>query len=161
MDLKNCAAVLFVKDAGKAKDFYVNVLGLTVIADFGGLNFVFREGFAVWQPMPENIVQQRLGGNMYDKSLTSRFELCFETGDIDAVYERLKAEGVTFLHEVNTELWGQRNIRFYDHDGHLLEVGEAMPVFLARIYEEENRDIEATAKRTYMQADDIKHILSL
>lgn len=162
MKLQNCTPVLFVKDAGKAKDFYVDVLGMTVTADFGGLNYMFKEGFAVWQIMEENIIPKTLGSeNIYNTENTSRFELCFETEDYDDVLKTLKEKNVKFLHELNTELWGQRTVRFYDPYGHLIEVGEAMPVFLKRIFEEEGRNVEATAKRTYMPPEAIKHILNL
>lgn len=62
----------------------------------------------------------------------SRFEIVFETDDIDLVNKKLKENNVKLLHETNTEIWGQRTIRFYDPDGHLIEVGEAIPVFLKR-----------------------------
>ena len=65
-----------------------------------------------------------------------------------------------FLHEINTEVWGQRNIRFYDPDGHLIEVGEAMHIFVARIYEEEGKDIEAAAKRMFMQPEAVEYFLN-
>jgi len=161
MKLQNCTSVLFVKDAQKLKDFYVG-LGMTVTADFGGLNIAFKEGFALWQIMDENIIVKTLGReNVENTASTSRFELAFETVDIDAVYKTLKEMKVKFLHEINTEIWGQRNLRFYDLDGHLIEVGEAMPVFLKRIYDEEGQDIEATSKRTYMPVEGIKQILGL
>lgn len=160
MELKNCMPVLFVKDAKKARDFYADVLGMTVVADFGGLNFIFKEGFALWQILDGNIIPRRLGKeNILNRESTSRFELCFETGSIDDIYHTLKNHGVTFLHEVNEELWGQRTIRFYDPDGHLVEVGEAMPVFLKRIYEEEQGDAEATARRTFMTPELVRKFL--
>jgi hypothetical protein len=43
----------------------------------------------------------------------------------------------------------------------LIEVGEATPIFLQRIYEEESKDLEATAKRTFMEVEALKHILDL
>lgn len=162
MDLKNCTPVLFVKDAQAARNFYEGLLGLTVTADFGGLNIIFKEGFALWQIMDENMIPQTLGAeNIVNSNLTSRFELCFETESLDNIYKKLKDKGTKFLHEINVELWGQRNIRFYDPDGHLVEVGEAMHVFLRRIYQEENFNIEATAKRTYTPIEIVKEILQL
>ena len=162
MDLKNCAPVLFVKNAHIARDFYENLLGLKVKADFGGLNIIFQEGFALWQIMDENIIPKTLGAeNITNGNLTSRFELCFETEALDGIHKVLKDNGIKFLHEINVELWGQRTIRFYDPDGHLIEVGEAMHVFLRRIYEEENFDIEATAKRAFTPAEMLKEILNL
>jgi len=160
MDLKNFAPVLFVRDAVKSRDFYEKILGFTVTGDFGGLNILFKEGFAVWQIMDENIIPQKLGKeNIYNAKNAPRSEFVFETEDIQTVYAELKKQGVRFLHEMNEELWGQRTVRFYDPDGHLLEVGEAMHVFCRRIYEEEGRNLEAAAKRMYMTSEVLQHFL--
>ena len=105
MELKNCMPVLFAKNAGKSKDFYVDVLGMTVTADFGGMNFIFKEGFAVWQISDGNIIPETLGReNIENAQSTSRFELCFETEDLDCVYKTLKENNVRLLHEINTEV---------------------------------------------------------
>lgn len=162
MNLKNCTPVLFVKDASKSRDFYAGLLGLTIVADFGGLNIIFKEGLAVWQIMDGNMITEKLGrSNIENSQNTSRFEIVLETDNIDVVNKKLKENNVKLLHEINTEVWGQRTIRFYDPDGHLIEVGEAIPVFLKKIYEEEGKNVEATAKRTYMPEDAIRHILEL
>lgn len=162
MELKDCTPVLFVKNAKSARDFYQNVLGLKVTMDFGGLNFVFGNGFAVWQMADDDTIPHILGAdNITNSNLTSRFELNFETEDLDGLYRKLKENGTRFLHEINTEIYGQRNIRFYDPDGHLIEIGESTPVFLSRIYEEENHDLEATSKCTYIPVKDLKKILNL
>lgn len=162
MDLKQAMPVLFVRDAQKSKTFYTDLLGMTIVADFGGMNIIFKEGFALWQPSEQNIIPQKLGSeNMLNPKATSRFELCFETEMLDSIYKKLKENSVQLLHEINTEVWGQRTIRFYDYDGHLIEVGEAMHVFLQRIFEEEGRNIEATAKRTYMEPEAVKQLLGL
>ena len=162
MDLKNCVPVLFVKDAQVARNFYETFLGLKVKADFGGLNIIFQEGFALWQIMNENMIPKTLGfDNITNSNLTSRFELCFETEDLDSIYKTLKDNNTKFLHEINIELWGQRTIRFYDPDGHLIEAGESMHVFLRRIYEEENFNIEATSQRAFTPVEMLKEILGL
>ncbi|NDV83218.1 VOC family protein [Bacteroides sp. 51] len=160
--LKHCTPVLFVKDAKIARDFYEKTLGMEVVSNFGDLNISFKEGFALWQIMEENIIPQKLGNeNITNSNLASRFELCFETDNLDTIYSALKANGTKFLHEINTELWGQQTIRFYDPDGHLVEVGEAMPIFLRRIYKEENFDIEATSRRTFTPVEMLKNILRI
>lgn len=160
MNLKNCQPVLFVKDAGVSKEFYTGLLKFTVVMDNGGVNITFKEGFTVWQIWSGNIIPQTLGAeNITNQNNTSRFELCFETDELDQIYQVLKQYGVKFLHEINTELWGQRTIRFYDPDGHLIEVGEEMSIFLKRIYEEEGKDLEATAKRTFMPLDALRHFV--
>ena len=160
MNLEKCQPVLFVKDAGVSTKFYTDVLGFTVIMDNGGANITFKEGFTVWQIWESNILSQTIGiENITNNRNASRFELCFETDDLDSIYKTLKDNNVRFLHEINTELWGQRTIRFYDPDGHLIEVGEEMSIFLKRIYEEEGRDLEATAKRTFMPLDALKYFV--
>ncbi len=160
MNLKKCQPVLFVKDAGVSTKFYTDVLGFTVVMDNGGANITFKEGFTVWQIWEGNIISQTIGiENITNNGNISRFELCFETDDLDSIYKTLKDNNVRFLHEINTELWGQRTIRFYDPDSHLIEVGEEMSIFLKRIYEEEGRDLEATAKRTFMPLDALKYFV--
>lgn len=162
MDLKHLTPVLFVKDAIRSRDFYVQVLQLTEIMNNGDLNFVFDEGLAVWQTHPENIIPQKLGlDKITDTDAPPRSEIVFETGDIDEVYDTVKKAGVRFLHEMNTEIWGQRTIRFYDPDGHLIEVGESLPVFIRRIWEEEGRDVEAASERTYTPVEVIEQVLGL
>ncbi|GAB6119006.1 VOC family protein [Dysgonomonas termitidis] len=159
MDLKKCTPVLFVKNAKSSRYFYEKVLGLTVTADFGEQNIIFKEGFALWQISEENIISKTLGDdNIYDVNTISRFELCFETECLEQIYHRLKQSEAEFLHEINTEIWGQRTVRFYDYDRHLIEVGEAMHVFFHRIYEEEGQNLEATAKRTYTPVEILKKI---
>jgi catechol 2,3-dioxygenase-like lactoylglutathione lyase family enzyme len=160
MEIKNCTPVLFADNARSLRDFYVERLGMTEVMNCGDMNYMFAEGFAIWQPDPQNIIPRHLGmDRITDAGATSRFELCFETGDIDAVYGALRAAGVRFLHEMNTEIWGQRTVRFYDPAGHLVEVGEAMHVFLRRIFEQEGRDLETTARRTFMTVDALKSFL--
>ena len=75
-----------------------------------------------------------------DSTLPSRFELCFETEEFDKFFQKLKSNNVRFLHEINTEIWGQRTIRFYDNDGHLIEVGEAFPTKMQERILTENRN---------------------
>jgi len=162
MELKNCTPVLFVKDALKSRDFYTAMLGMTVIMNNGDQNFMFKEGFAIWQISEENIIPKKIGlARISDSNSPARFELCFETGELDSIYQILKDHNIRFLHEINTELWGQRTIRFYDPDGHLIEVGEAMQIFLRRIYEEEGGNLEATSRRTFTSQDALKHFLEL
>lgn len=162
MNLHNGMPVLFVRDAATSRKFYTELLQFTVIMDNGGTNLTFKEGFAVWQIWADNIIPKTLGAeNINNPNSTSRFELCFETDDLDQIYQTLKENEVAFLHEINTEIWGQRTIRFYDPDRHLIEVGEEMSIFLKRIYEEEGQHLEATAKRTFMPLDALKHILQV
>lgn len=154
MELKNGTAVLFVRDAQGAREFYESLLGFHVVAEFGGTNIIFREGFALWQPMPDHVIPATYAdpkGNsrIHDDTLPPRGEMCYETDDLDSVYAGLKAAGVRFLHEVREEMWGQRTIRFFDPDGHLIEAGESMHVFVRR-FRDQGLTPEQIAERTFM-----------
>lgn len=148
MELKNGTAVLFVRDAQQAREFYESLLGFHVVAEFGGTNIIFREGFALWQPMPEHVIPKAYP-DMHNAELPPRGELCYETEDIDGVYTELKAGEVRFLHEIREEEWGQRSVRFFDPDGHLIEVGESMHVFVRR-FRNQGLTPEQIAERTFM-----------
>ena len=59
-------------------------------------------------------------------------ELYFETEDLDAFEERLRSMPISYVHPVHQQPWGQRAMRFYDPDGHIIEVGETMPSVVRR-----------------------------
>ena len=50
----------------------------------------------------------------------------FVTPFIAEMYDRLKANQVSFIHEVQTQDWGEKCMRFYDPDGHIIEIGDAV-----------------------------------
>ena len=56
-------------------------------------------------------------------------ELYFEEKEIEAFAEKLEnyQEPITYVNRLMTHDWGQKVIRFYDPDGHLIEVGTPMP----------------------------------
>lgn len=162
MNLGKCTSVLFVKDAQKSLKLYKDILNMNIVSDFGGVNITFEEGFTIWQVSDDNIVSTSLGAeNIYNTQNASRFELYFETDQLDSVYSTLKENKIEFLNEIETAAWGQRSLRFYDYDRHLIEVGEIFPVFIKRVFDEENSDLEATSKRTFVPIEMIKDILNL
>lgn len=162
MKLNKPTPALFVGDAMKAGEFYTKVLGMTIAANYGDANLIFEEGFTLWQVGDDNEIAQVFGkAKIDDPAAAPRGELYFDTEDFDAVFEILKEYGVKFLHEIITEAWGQRNFRFFDPDGHLIEIGEAMPIFLRRVYEEEGHDAEAAAKRSFMSEKDFREVLGI
>ena len=60
-------------------------------------------------------------------------EVVFEEQDFDGFLNKLKAyPEIEYLGEVIEHSWGQRVIRFYDLDGHLIEVGEDMQMVVKR-----------------------------
>jgi GNAT superfamily N-acetyltransferase/catechol 2,3-dioxygenase-like lactoylglutathione lyase family enzyme len=158
MILKNLISVLFVKDIEISKSFYSNVLRQQISLDFG-TNVIFKSGFAIWQISNNHIIPSKLGlGNIQQKSV-NRFELCFETDDIVKVHNDLKMSNVKFVHEVLEEIWGQKTIRFYDPDNHLIEIGESLEQFVFRFYNQ-GMSIQQVSERTYVPVLDVERIIN-
>ena len=60
-------------------------------------------------------------------------EICFEESDFDGFLKRLERfPGIDRLGTVTEQGWGQRVVRFYDPDGHIIEVGEEMKTVIER-----------------------------
>ena len=60
-------------------------------------------------------------------------EIVFEEQDFDGFLNKLEEyPDIEYLGEVIEHSWGQRVIRFYDLDGHIIEVGEDMKMVIKR-----------------------------
>jgi len=128
MKFKN--PLLVVSDMEKSKKFYKDVLGLRVIMDFGanvtltgGLCLQTKETWMEFIGAKENEVV--FGGN--------NAEIYFEEDDFDAFAEKLKGlKNIDYVHPVIEHRWGQRVVRFYDPDRHIIEVGENVKMVCRR-----------------------------
>ncbi len=155
--LQNLATVLFVKDISVSKHFYSNILGEEIKLDFGK-NVIYKSGFAIWEIRETHIIPSSLGlNNLYDRSI-NRFELCFETEDIDSVFDMLKHHEIRFLHEIIEEIWGQRTIRFFDPDNHLIEIGERLEQFVIRFHKQ-GLTIDQVSERTFVPIAEVERIV--
>lgn len=117
MELKS--PMLVVTDIDQSAEFYKKVLGLHVIMDFGA-NKTLTGGLVLqtletWKEFI-GTDEVSFGGNC--------FEVYFEEDDFDDFAERLAACDVEYVHPVREHSWGQRVVRFYDPDKHIIEVGE-------------------------------------
>ena len=66
---------------------------------------------------------------------SNNVEIVFEEQDFDGFLLKLKERpDVEYLGEVIEHSWGQRVIRFYDLDGHIIEVGEDMKMVIRRFF---------------------------
>ncbi len=128
--MENICTLIAVRDIEKAKQFYMDVLGLEVISDFGA-NVILSGGVTLqtietWQ----NFIRKRedeiiLGSHAY--------ELYFEEDDLDAFAARLEQfDHIKYVHTLIEHSWGQRAIRFYDPDQHIIEVGESIHKVIRR-----------------------------
>lgn len=136
--------LLAVRDTERSKRFYCGLFDQRVVLDFGE-NITFSGGFAIQEKfawltgVPEDSVRER----------PHNMELYFETDDLDAFMRRLEAwpEPVELLHPPHKHDWQQRVVRFYDPDGHIIEVGEGMEYVIRRCLAE-GRTAEETAALT-------------
>ena len=125
MKMKN--PLLVVTDIDKSVAFYKKVLGLRVVMDFGA-NKTLTGGLALqtlesWQEFI-GTDEVSFGGNSS--------EVYFEEDDFDKFADRLKACEVEYVHPVKEHAWGQRVVRIYDPDRHIIEVGENLKTVCKR-----------------------------
>jgi catechol 2,3-dioxygenase-like lactoylglutathione lyase family enzyme len=142
MKFKNL--MLVVTDIEKSKKFYKEVLGLRTIMDFGanvtltgGVSLQTKESWAEF--IQKEIDEINFCGN--------DAELYFEEDEFDSFIEKLNSiENIDYIHSVFEHRWGQRVIRFYDLDKHIIEVGENLKIVCKRFLDS-GITMEETAKR--------------
>lgn len=126
--MRYTAVVLSVADVKAARKFYEDLFGLEIYQDYG-INVSFTCGLSLQQEFHwlVGLPRERIGKK------SSSMELCFETEDLDRFLEQLERyPGAERLGDVVEHSWGQRVVRFYDPDGHLVEVGEDMGMVVRR-----------------------------
>ena len=150
------SVLLAVEDIDKARKFYCDVLGLHVTADFGanitltgGISLQSKKSWMKFIHKPESEI--RFGGN--------DAEIYFEEDNLAAFVEKLKSRGdVSLVHDIVEHDWGQHAVRFYDPDGHIIEVSESMK-FVCRRFLQQGMTVEETAKRSQMPIRFVKFCL--
>ena len=117
MKIKN--TMLVVTDIDKSVEFYKKVLGLRVIMDFGA-NKTLTGGLAL-----QTLDTWREFISTDDISFgNNSSEIYFEEDNFDKFVERLQKLDVDYVHPVKEHSWGQRVVRIYDPDKHIIEIGE-------------------------------------
>ena len=148
------ACLFAVKDIKCARAFYEELFNLTVVDDFGR-NIVFDCGLSLQQDF-----DWLTGISKNDmKNKENNCEIVFEEEHFDNFVLRLKLRNdITLLHDVIEHSWGQRVIRFYDLDNHLIEVGEQMKAVVER-FQHGGLSLEKIAMKMEVTADDVQRML--
>lgn len=154
MNIQFQSAVIFVNDIQKSRQFYEEVLGQKVIMDHGP-NVGFK-GFALWQA--EHASQVMGNGSAPEKLGQHNLELYFESSELDDALAKFNKTSTPFVHDIREQPWGQRVVRVFDPDGHIVEVGEPMPVVIMRFASQGLSMIEI-AERTSMPVEIVKQIV--
>ena len=140
--MKYTGMLIAVADMAKARAFYTGLFGLAVTGDFGAN--VSLEGGLFLQTADtwEHFIHGKpvaFGAN--------DAELAFETDDFDGFLQKLAAwDGIAYVHTPEEQPWGQRVVRFYDPDRHIVEVGEAMTIVTRRFIDSGMTAAECAAR---------------
>ena len=136
--------LIVVEDMERSRKFYEDVLGQKVILDFGA-NITFAGDFSLQMKESWREFVGEYGDTIIFRS--NNFELYFEEKHFDEFVKRLEIYDIEKIHDVKEYPWGQRVIRFYDPDEHIIEVGESMVNVVMRFIDQ-GLSIEETAERT-------------
>lgn len=147
--MKYTCTVISVADISAARKFYEDLFGLELYQDYG-INISFTCGLALQQDFDWLV-------NLPKESIVKKSnntEICFEEQDFDGFLDKLKKHPhIEYLGEVVEHSWGQRVIRFYDLDGHIIEVGEDMKTVIKRFLASGMTMEEVSAKMDVSIAD--------
>lgn len=153
--MKYICTVISVADIGAAKKFYEDLFGLEVYQDYGK-NIAFTCGLALQQDfdwlvsIPKETVLKK----------SKNAEIVFEEQDFDGFLSKLKEyPDIEYLGEVIEHSWGQRVVRFYDLDGHIIEVGEDMKMVIKRFLNI-GMTMKEVSARMDVSIDDLERLLN-
>lgn len=134
MSIRFHSTVIITAEFSKMKSFYLEILQQEIEFDFGNC-IGFKNGLSLWELKEEYPLSQKLGRTFHPAG-NKNLEICFETEEFEAVINNLKHHKLDCLHDVVQETWGQKTIRFFDPEHNLVEVGESIPCFVKRLYEQ-------------------------
>ena len=147
--IKFMGSLITVADIKRSRDFYEKVLGQKVEADyganvaFGGFSIHLRPHFQTLIDNKEVVVD------------SNNFELYFECDQVEQIVEKLKAEKVEFIHELQEAPWKQLGVKFYDPDKNIIEMSETLEHLVFRLYQQGNT-FDEIAKLTGLSSDFIE-----
>lgn len=154
--MKFVCPLIVVDNMEVSRVYYEKLLNQKVLYDFGE-NIEFEGGFSIHLKSHFAGLIDVAQSDIVHKS--NNCELYFEEDDLDNFLERLKAmDSIEYVHELIEQPWGQRTIRFYDPDNHIIEVGEPMER-VAKRFLEQGLSIEETAKRISMPEEFVRQCL--
>ena len=147
--------LISVANINAARKFYEDLFGLEVFQDYGR-NIAFTCGLALQQDFDwfMNLPKEKV------LKKSNNTEIVFEEQDFDTFLNKLKQyPDIEYLGEVIEHSWGQRVIRFYDLDGHIIEVGEDMKMVIKRFLAS-GMNMEEIAVKMDASVEDLMKLLN-
>lgn len=145
--------LIAVKNIEESKKFYHDILDMNVVGDFGANvqldGGLFLQTLDTWG----DFINSK---EVYLKNNAG--ELYFEVSDIDEFYQKLEAANIEYVHELLEHNWGQRVVRFYDPNHHIIEVAEDISMVVKRFFHS-GMTVEQVADRMDVPMDYVKECL--
>ncbi len=126
MNLRFVNTIVFVRDIRISKAFYAEMLGLQVIGDYGAF-VLFENHLAIHQARELAVTVWKAETPSGTDQSQGRHNVLiyFETSALEEAFAHLKDQ-VRLIHPIERQAWGQAVFRFYDPDGHVVEIGEPL-----------------------------------
>jgi catechol 2,3-dioxygenase-like lactoylglutathione lyase family enzyme len=150
--MRYMGTLIVVRDMERAKRFYIDVMGSEIIHDFGA-NVGLTGGVSLQTADTWCIFTLKQYDEIHFKNNAS--ELYFETDDLDSFVKKLETLDVPIVHPLVEHPWGQRGIRIYDPDGHVVEVSEDMGIVTKRFLDS-GMSVEEAAARMGVPVEYVK-----
>jgi len=149
--MKFMNTLIAVSDLDRSKSFYKRHLDLDVVTDYGA-NVTLTGGLALqtlesWRRFIDGQEVSFRGNDT---------ELYFEEDDFDGFLKNIG--DLELVHPMKEHQWGQRVVRFYDPDGHIIEVGENMTA-VTRRFADSGMTIPEIANRMDVREEYVRDML--
>lgn len=151
--MKYRGTLVVVSDMKKSKDFYETILEQKVAVDLGE-HITFESGLSLKENGAELMEEDAL---IYEQS--NNAQLHFEVDDIEHWHTKIEnTSEIEFIHNIKEYPWGQRVMRFYEFDGHIIEVTESMKSVVKRFLAE-GLSVDEAARRTMFPVDYVERCM--
>lgn len=145
--------LIAVKNIEESKKFYHDILDMNVVGDFGANvqldGGLFLQTLDTWSSFINNkeVYLENNAGELY-----------FEVSDIDEFYKKLQVANIEYVHGLLEHNWGQRVVRFYDPNHHIIEAAEEISMVVKRFIRN-GLTVEQVAERMDVPIDYVKESL--
>ncbi len=131
MDLTLSRCFVIVHDPDLSLAFYRDVLGLEVRQDVANEGFRWITVGAPAQPDIAIVLTNYLNGSPADRDAVAGLVakgalngVHFQTGDLDGVFEKIRAAGAEIVQEPTEQPWGVRDCALRDPSGNLIRIDQ-------------------------------------
>lgn len=119
------ATVIFVRDLARCTAFYRDTFKLQYQgSDANSSTFILQERYLILLSVAGAADLLGSDPNEIKFDGSPRVVLAASVEDVNAAYEALKAEGVTFLRPPTDQRWGMRTAHFADPEGNIWEINQ-------------------------------------